>query len=183
MKILRNLIALSLAIMMFSLVNVNAQDSSLDASAATIEREVQKKILRLPYYEVYDHITFKVNGDTVTLSGKVRNAVNKGGAEDAVKRIAGVRNVNNNIEILPVGSHDESIRRNLYRTLSNAGSLSRYLWTVNPPVRLIVDRGNISLEGVVDNQGDYNMMKIMASGVPGAFSVTNNLVVKGEPAD
>ncbi|HEV8593811.1 MAG TPA: BON domain-containing protein, partial [Pyrinomonadaceae bacterium] len=93
------------------------------------------------------------------------------------KSIPGVARVVNNIEILPVGGFDEGIRRSLYRQLSNTGGLSRYLWTVNPSVRLIVDRGNISLEGYVANKGDYNTMNVVAHGVPGAFSVTNNLKI------
>jgi len=97
--------------------------------------------------------------------------------------VPGVRNVINNIEILPVGSFDESIRFNLYRTLANSGGLSRYLWTVNPSVRLIVDRGHVSLEGFVASRGDYNTMNILAHGVPGVFSVTNNLIVDNERAN
>jgi osmotically-inducible protein OsmY len=121
-----------------------------------------------------------VSGDTVTLSGKVRNAVNKSDAENSVERIPGVSRVINEIEILPVGGFDDSIRVRLYETLSRSGSLSRYLWTVNPPVRLIVDRGHVSLEGFVSNRGDYNTMNILAHGVSGVFSVTNNLVVDSE---
>ena len=174
MKSFRNFIALAVAMLSFSFVSVNAQGFS-DTSG--LGRQVEKKILRLPYYEVFDHIGYTVNGDTVTLVGKVRNARNKKDAEAYVEDIPGVRNVINNIEILPVGSFDESIRYNLYRRLANTGGLSRYLWTVNPSVRLIVDRGHVSLEGYVAGRGDYNTMNIVAHGVPGVFSVTNNLVI------
>lgn len=177
MKIYRNFIAVTLAILAFSFVSVSAQSLSDAGTTQSIERQVQKKILRLPYYEVFDHIGFNVNGDTVTLTGKVRNARNKKDAEAYVKDVPGVRNVVNNIEILPLGSFDDSIRVNLYRTLSNSGALSRYLWTVNPSVRLIVDGGHVSLEGFVANRGDYNTMNVLANGVPGVFSVTNNLVI------
>lgn len=172
-----NAFALIFAIMAFSFISLNAQDLSGMRTENAIEREVQKKILRLPYYEVFDHIAFDVDGGTVTLTGKVRNAMNKSGAEDAAERVDGVSRVINNIEVLPVGSFDEQIRQRLYQRLSNYGSLSRYLWTVNPPVRLIVDRGHVTLEGFVANQGDYNTMNVVAHGVSGVFSVTNNLVV------
>ena len=125
MKIYRNFLAITLAILAFSLVSVSAQSLSDAGTTQSIERQVQKKILRLPYYEVFDHIGFSVNGDTVTLDGKVRNARNKKDAEAYVRDIPGVRNVINNIEILPVGSFDDSIRVELYRTLANSGSLSR----------------------------------------------------------
>lgn len=173
MRSLKHFLILTLAVLFISFGSANAQSFS----QRSIEQQVNHKILKLPYYEVFDHISYQVNGDTVTLSGKVRNATNKKSAERSVKDIPGVARVVNNIEVLPVGGFDESIRHSLYRKLSNTGSLSRYLWTVNPSVRLIVDRGNISLEGYVANKGDYNTMNIVAHGVPGAFSVTNNLKI------
>lgn len=182
MKIFRNFIALAIAVLAFSFVSVNAQVSVLRPTQS-IERQIQKKILRLPYYEVFDNIGFSFDGDTVTLVGKVRNARNKKDAEAYVKDVEGVTNVVNNIEILPLGSFDDSIRVNLYRTLARSGGLSRYLWTVNPSVRLIVDRGHVSLEGYVANRGDYNTMNILAHGVSGVFSVTNNLVIDNDRAN
>lgn len=180
MKIFRNYSALILAIIALSFVSIEAQSFTAAGSTRTIEDQVRRKILRLPQYEVFDSITYAVNGDTVTLSGKVRNGVNKSDAERSVKRIAGVNHVVNNIEILPLGGFDESIRVRLYQTLSRSGGLSRYLWTVNPPVRLIVDHGHVSLEGFVSNRGDYNTMNVLAHGVPGVFSVSNNLVIDKE---
>jgi hyperosmotically inducible protein len=182
MKIYSKFIALTLAILALSFVSVNAQSFSKAGANRALEDQIQKKILMLPYYEVFDHIAFQLNNGTVTLSGKVRNATNKDSAERSVKKLPGVTNVVNNIEVLPVGSFDERIRRDLYRTLSNSGGLSRYLWTVNPSVRLIVDRGHVTLEGFVANRGDYNTMNILANGVSGVFSVTNNLVIDNERA-
>lgn len=176
MKSFKSYIALGLAVLSLSFVSVNAQSSS----ARSIEDQVYKKILKLPRYEVFDHIGFKVDGGTVTLYGKVRNAINKSDAENSVERISGVTNVVNNIEVLPLGSFDDRIRVNLYNQLSRTGGLSRYLWTVNPSVRLIVDRGHVSLEGFVSTRGDYNTMNVVAHGVSGVFSVTNNLIIDNE---
>lgn len=179
MKLFRNYFSvLVLAIIAFSFSAVSAQNFS--GSTRTIEDQVRKNILKLPRYEVFDWITYRVNGDTVTLSGKVRNAINKSDAENRVEKIPGVSRVVNEIEVLPVGGFDESIRVRLYQALSRTGALSRYLWTVNPSVRLIVDRGNIELEGFVSHRGDYNTMNIVAKGVSGSFSVTNNLVIDNE---
>ena len=168
---------MTFAILEFSFSNVNAQSFSDGKSARTIEQNVYRQIIRLPRYEVFDHIAFSVDGGTVTLFGKVRNAINKSDAKNVVQNIPGVMNVVNNIEVLPLGSFDESIRRNLYRTLVNSGGLYRYLYFNNPSVRLIVDNGHVTLEGFVANKGDYNTMNILANGVPGVFSVTNNLVI------
>jgi osmotically-inducible protein OsmY len=45
------------------------------------------------------------------------------------------------------------------------------------PIRIIVKNGNVTLEGVVDNQTDKDMAGLRANGVSDVFSVTNNLVV------
>lgn len=180
MKNIHKFFALFLAITALSLATVNAQSFSDSGTKQSIGRQVEKKILRLPRYEVFDHIGYSVQGDTVTLYGKVLNAINKSDAEASVKRIPGITSVVNNIEVLPPSGFDDSIRTALYRRISNWGSLSRYLWTVNPSVRLIVDRGRVSLEGFVANKGDYDAMNVVAHGVPGAFEVTNNLKIDSE---
>ena len=182
MRYIHKYFALLAAIVAMTFATANAQSLSDGGTRQSIERQVEKKILRLPRYEVFDHIGYNVNGDTVTLYGKVLNAINKSDAEHSVKKIAGVCTVVNNIEVLPPSGFDDSIRQNLYYRIANWGSLSRYLWPVNPSVRLIVDRGQISLEGYVSRKGDYDAMNVLAHGVPGAFAVTNNLRVDSERA-
>lgn len=143
-----------------------------------IENEVRKKILRLPNYDVFDIISFKVEGGTVTLDGKVRNTVNRPSAEYSVRRIPGVEKVVNNIQLLPVSRVDDDIRRRLYRQLVRTTGLLKYFLPVNPPVRLIVEHGHITLEGSVATRSDSDLMYLTARGVPGTFSVTNNLVIE-----
>ncbi len=182
MRKINKLLVLSIAFLAIAFVNVDAQTYSGDASAMQMEKDVRKQILKLPYYEVFDHIEYSIQGNTVVLDGKVRNATNRKAAESAIKRVSGVEAVVNNIEILPVGGFDERIRIQLLRSVSSAGGLSRYLWPINPSIRLIVDRGHVSLEGFVSNKTDSDLANIAARSVPGVFSVTNNLVVDREKA-
>ncbi len=176
MKFIKNFLVLSIAIIGFSYSNVQAQNIS--HTQKNIEEKVFKQILTLPYYGVFDSIKYKVDGDTVTLYGKVYSLGVKSGAERVVKRVDGVENVVNNIENLPLSPFDDSIRRNLIRTfLRDGGSLYRYLQGTQPSIRIIVDGGNVTLEGFVSNSGDYNLANILANSVPGVFSVENNLIV------
>ncbi len=178
MRVLRNYIAFLTVVLAFSFVGVSAQTYTNVRSTQSIERQVFKKIIGLPFYGVFDHIAFKVDGGTVTLYGKVNSLGTRKSAERVVAKIPGVQNVVNNIENLPPSSFDNSIRRNLVRTFSRrGGSLYRYLIEPNPSMRLIVDRGHVTLEGYVSNRGDSNLANILANGIPGVFSVTNNLVV------
>jgi hyperosmotically inducible protein len=182
MKYLRNFLVLSIAILGLSLSSVNAQSflSNGKKSSNNIERQVYKQIIKLPYYGVFDSIAYQVNGGTVILSGKVVQPTTRKSAERVVEKIAGVNNVVNNIQVLPLSNFDDSIRLNTLRTLQNGGSLYHYFLGVNPSVKIIVDRGNVTLEGYVANRGDYNLANILANTVPGVFSVRNNLIVERE---
>jgi hyperosmotically inducible protein len=145
--------------------------------AQRVQREVMHQILMLPYYGVFDAIGFKVEGYDVTLTGKVTRPTLKDDAGRVIKKIEGVEHVNNRIEVLPVSFFDDRIRRDMYRAIYGYGPLQRYALPPIKPIRIIVERGQVDLEGIVDSQFDKNVAGIRANGVAGAFSVTNNLVV------
>jgi hyperosmotically inducible protein len=142
-----------------------------------IETEVRHRILMLPFYDVFDNITYKVEGYNVTLMGQVTRPTLKKDAENVVKQIEGVQKVVNQIEVLPLSSMDNGLRLSLYRAIYGYPALERYALPVIKPIRIIVKNGHVTLEGVVDSEADKNMVKILANGVSGVFSVTNNLRV------
>jgi len=90
----------------------------------------------------------------------------------------GVDRVINNIEVLPLSGFDDSIRAREYRAIFRSGSLYRYALGANPSIHIIVDRGRVTLEGVVSSQMDSQLAAIAARGVSGVFAVTNNLRVE-----
>ena len=175
MKVLRNFLIVAIAILGFTFIDANAQNYSSNKSERTLEQKVFKKILGLPNYGVFDHIAFKVDGSTVTLYGKVYSLGTKKSAERVVEKIDGVTEVVNNIENLPPSSYDNRIRYQILRKFADAPALYGYLQEPNPSVRIIVDNGRVTLEGYVNNRGTSNLMNILANGVTGVFSVTNNL--------
>jgi hyperosmotically inducible protein len=87
-----------------------------------------------------------------------------------------VEKVVNQIEVLP--PTDNGLRLRLYRAIYGYPALERYAMPVIKPIRIIVKNGNATLEGVVDSQADKDLAALRANGVPGVFSVTNNLVVE-----
>ena len=174
-KTFRNFLILAIAILGFSFVDANAQGYSNQQAESAIEQKVFKKILALPYYGVFDHISFKVEGSTVTLYGKVVSLGTRKGAEQVVRKVEGVENVVNNIQNLPPSSYDNAIRYRLLRTFANTPGLPGYLREPNPSVRIIVNNGRVTLEGYVSNRGTANLFNTLANGIPGVFSVTNNL--------
>ena len=142
-----------------------------------IQKEVRHELVMLPFLTVFDNLAYRVDGYNVTLLGQVTKPVLKSDAETAVKRIEGVEKVDNQIELLPLSPLDDRVRQSLYRAIYAYPPLQRYGLPVIKPIRIIVKNGRVTLEGVVDSQADKNIVGLRANGVPGAFSVTNNLVV------
>lgn len=153
-----------------------AQAQAKSKSAKTVEQQVYSKLRGLPNYSVFDFIQARVNGDTVTLTGKTYSLGTKDDAASAVKHIPGISKVVNNIEQLPASPYDDKIRASLLRKMSNGG-LGRYLEEYNPDVHIIVENGRVTFEGYVASNSDRNVMNMYANGVFGVFDVKNNVVV------
>lgn len=143
-------------------------------------RRVRHELVTLPYYGVFDNLAYSLDGGTVTLYGQVVRPTTKSDAERRVKRLNGVTRVVNQIKVLPLSGVDDSIRARTYRSIARMGGLYRYLQGGNPSLHIVVDRGHVTLEGVVSGSGDRNLAYMAANRVPGVFSVTNNLRVEGE---
>jgi hyperosmotically inducible protein len=145
----------------------------------TLEEQVRHELVMLPYFSVFDELSFQVNGSTVTLMGKVTRPTLKRDAENVVKRIPGVASVEDKIEVLPLSGFDDRIRLAELRAVYGNSALFHY--RVSGPIasiRIMVENGHVTLEGVVANQSDKNVAGIVANAVAGVFSVTNNLQVR-----
>lgn len=151
------------------------------ANESQVIKEVRHQLVTIPYYNVFDDIGFTVNGSTVTLVGQVTQPVVKDDAGKVVKRVEGVQNVVNNIEVLPLSPNDDNIRRGVYRAIYGDANLStRYGFQALPSIHIIVKNGNVRLEGVVANEMDRNIAGLKANQVPGAFKVENDLRIEGK---
>ena len=176
MKLRTMLVASTILALSSAVLARQASDAPARATER-ITREVRHELLMLPYLDVFDYLTYKVDGYNVTLMGQVTRPTLKSDAENVVKRIEGVENVDNQIEVLPVSPNDERLRLRLYRAIYGYGPMQKYSLGVQKPIRIIVKNGHVTLEGVVDNDGDKNIANIRANSVSGVFSVTNNLQV------
>ena len=148
-----------------------------------LSQEVRHQLITRPYYGVFDDLAFRLDGSTVTLLGAVTQPVLKSDAENAVKRIKGISRVIINIEVLPLSPMDNQIRAAVYRAIYGDPALSdRYGFRAVPSIHILVKNGNVVLEGLVANGSDKNIAGLRANGVPGVFSVTNDLVAESELA-
>lgn len=143
-----------------------------------LDRSIRHQLQELPFYSVFDIISFTVDGEKVTLTGQVQRTTLKDHAEGAVKSLEGVSTVINNIEVLPHSSTDHELRRNVYRTIFEDPTLQKYAIQALPSIHIIVKNGVVSLEGSVDSEADRALAGNLVSNVPKVGSLGNNLVVR-----
>lgn len=141
-----------------------------------LAQKVRHELLMLPYYGVFDDLAFKLDGSVVTLVGAVTKPTLKSDAEAVVKRVRGVEQVINQIEVLPLSSMDDRIRMAEYRAIYGDPVLSiKYGYRALPSIHIIVKHGNVTLRGVVASEADRNLVYMRANAVPGVFAVNNEL--------
>ena len=114
-----------------------------------VMEKIRKELVTLPFYGVFDNLAYSFDGETATLYGQVVRPSTRSDAERRVARIAGVERVVNRIEVLPLSSFDDSIRARAYRQIFGTAGLYRYAMGANRSLHIVVNRGHLTLEGVV----------------------------------
>ena len=149
-----------------------------------IAREAGHEIALLPHYSLFDWIESGVQPDgTVTLRGQVVGFTLRADAEDAIKRIAGVSTVINQIEALPESAGDQRIRRDAYRAIyAEDGPLFHYALEIVPAIHIIVANGRVTLRGAVANVADRRTAAARAQSVDGVVEVRNELAIEAGTA-
>jgi hyperosmotically inducible periplasmic protein len=171
-----------------------AQSRAANETALT----VQHALSRLPYYGVFDFLVFSVNRGVVTLGGYAYRENLKSDAAAVVKRVSGVDEVANKIEVLPASQQDDQIRWATFYNIYTDDFLSRYApgGAMNAryeamtfarfpgmqpsgtyPIHIIVKNARMMLLGVVDNDGDKTLAGVRAREIKGVFGVENELAV------
>jgi hyperosmotically inducible protein len=145
-----------------------------------LTKEIRKELVTLPFFSVFDWLEGNVEPDgTVHLRGQVTRPTLKKDAQRRVEKVEGVDRVINQIEVLPLSPNDDRLRRAVFRELFNFNSpLFRYGQQPIPPIHIIVNRGRLTLKGVVANKGDSDLANIKARGVSGLFEVRNELKIE-----
>jgi hyperosmotically inducible protein len=142
--------------------------------------EVRHRLVSLPYHTVFDWLEAEVKPDgEVILKGQVVEPTLKSAAEARIKDLESATRVTNNIEVLPLSTNDDQLRRALYRAIYNGDSpLFKYALQSVPPIHIIVKNGRVQLKGIVLNQADSQLAFTAARQVPGTFEVQNHLKIE-----
>ncbi|MBA3323683.1 MAG: BON domain-containing protein [Pyrinomonadaceae bacterium] len=170
-----NNLVLVIALMLAFTGAAPAKAGAQALSHQQLAKKVRQELVTLPLYGVFDNLAYQIEGGTVTLYGQVVKPVTRKDAERRIAKLPGVKTLVNNIEVLPLSNFDDELRVRTYRAVFSSGGLYRYGRGVNPSIHIVINRGHVTLEGVVANEADSQIANLAARSVPGVFSVTNNL--------
>ena len=144
-----------------------------------IRKDVEKAVLGYARYGVFDAVGVNVKGGVVTLQGWVLQPWRATDIEARVARVAGVRKIRNDIKAQPLSPMDDRLRHELYARIYGDPTFQRYADWANPPIRIIVDHGHVTLAGTVGSKVEQVMLGHIARGTL-AFSVDNQVRLEGE---
>ena len=142
-------------------------------------RDVQRQVLRYPHFTIFDSVNTQIDNGVVTLTGKVTMPYKRDDIAQRVSKIAGVQRVDNRIDVLPVSQFDDELRVAIARAIYRDPAFAGFASMINPPIHVIVDRGRVTLEGVVNSEVDRMIARSIASSF-NAFQVKNELKTDAE---
>jgi len=154
------------------------------AHAATADnrqifRDVQRQVLRYVHFTIFDSVHAQVEDGIVTLTGRVTMPYKRTDLERRVKAVSGIRELHNRIEVLPASQYDDELRLGIARAIYSHPSFRQFASMINPPIHVIVERGRVTLDGVVFSEVDRLLARSIASGFL-AFEVKNELKTEDE---
>ena len=168
----------SLLITLFTTVAASAyaQEPRKDLQ---VFNDVADQVNRYTQLTVFDSISASVDEGRVVLTGWVTMPYKRDDIERRVRKVEGLMSVDNKIGVLPVSIFDDELRFKIARAIYSHSLFWSYASMANPPIRVVVNRGHVTLEGVVQSNVERMLARSLASGL-GAFDVKNDLKTDAE---
>jgi len=141
--------------------------------------DISDQVNRYTQFTIFDSISASVDQGRVVLNGWVTMPYKRDDIEKRVKRVDGVSGVDNKIQVLPVSQFDDELRFRIARAIYGHSLFWNYANMANPPIHVVVNKGHVTLEGVVQSNVDRMVARSLASGF-GAFDVKNELKTDAE---
>lgn len=145
-------------------------------------KDVASEVQRYTRFTIFDDVNASVESGVVTLTGSVTAHFKKNDIAHRVASVEGVREVRNEIAVLPVSRFDDDLRYRIARAIYGNPSFWHYASMANPPIHIVVDNGRVTLTGVVNSNVERMLARSLATTF-GAFSVRNDLKTDAEMQD
>jgi hyperosmotically inducible protein len=167
------------------LANVSGVRNQIAVAGPTVsDAQLQQKLAKKLAYDrvgysdnAFNNLSLQVTNGVVVLGGETMNYVARDSALATVQNMPGVKDVVNEVKVLPTSIFDDQIRLRTARAIYRDSVLSRYATDPVDPIRIVVDNGHVTLYGTVQNAMDKNIAGMRANSVFGAFSVDNKISV------
>lgn len=159
-----------------------AAPAAADTGNLQLFRSVQREVLRYPFFTIFDSVQAQVDDGVVVLTGKVTMPFKRNALEQRVAKVDGVSRVDNRIDVLPVSQFDDDLRLRIARAIYSNPAFRPFAMMVNPPIHVIVERGRVTLQGVVLNNVDRMIAQSIAAPFL-SFGLTNELQTEQEVRD
>jgi hyperosmotically inducible protein len=145
-----------------------------------IAAQVAQRLQRYAFYTIFDDANVEVDNGIVTLTGRVTMPYKADAFADLAAHVPGVQDVRNEMRTLPVSLFDDQLRYAVARRIYGDSLFSRYATQVNPPVHIIVERGRVTLTGVVFSEVERQKAEAIARGTFSVMGITNKLRIEEE---
>ena len=160
-------------------VSASVAASAEERKDLQVFNDVAKAVNRYVHFTIFDDINAGVKDGVVTLTGRVTMPYKRDDIEKRVAKIDGVRQVRDEVQVLPVSQFDDQLRYRIARSIYGSFNFQPYAFRANPPIHVIVEHGRVTLTGVVNSEVDRMLARSLATQF-GAFSVINNLKTDAE---
>jgi hyperosmotically inducible protein len=151
-----------------------------DRSDQQIADHLARAIRSFVFYDIFDWLGGQVNNGVVTLTGSVREPWRKADYERLAEGVRGVREVKNEIRVLPTSIYDDQIRVAAARSIYGHPAFRRYANRSLPPIHIVVDGGRVTLKGAVASNVERQLAESLVRTRVLTFEVINDLAVDTE---
>ena len=161
-------------------VGLAAPAWAADPANLQLFREASREVRNYTFFTIFDSVHASVDAGVVTLVGKVTMPHKASDLEKRVSRLPGVKQVVNNLQVLPVSPYDDQLRLAIARAIYSNPALAIYGRGRNPSIHVIVENGRVTLDGVVNIDQHRHLARLVAEGFDGFGPVQNNLKTEAE---
>ena len=175
MNTLLNTRRIALPLVALAVATLSVSPAAAGGPKHDLFQRVQEQVLRYSFFTVFDNISVEIAGEGhVVLTGHVTAGHKAKAIEKRVDALEGVTAVTYEIAVFPVLRFDDQLRYVIAPAIYGNPNFWRYGARANPSIHIVVNRGHVTLTGVVDNETDRHLARALA-GQFNAFSVTNEL--------
>jgi hyperosmotically inducible protein len=162
---------------------VAAADTGEERKDLQVFNDISKAVTRYSQFTIFDSVDASVKDGVVTLTGRVTMPYKREDIAKRVGRIDGVRQVRDQISVLPVSQFDDQLRYRIARAIYSNPNFWNYAIMADPPVHIVVEHSRVTLTGVVQSEVDRMLARSIATQQFGVMSVANNLKTDAEARD